>query len=78
LLQVTLWNTGEDAFQHSTYGDWLTIERVIKTAGGTQYKILNSAGRKVGASGHEGQTAVYISEDVGRLKPFAAVLHARP
>jgi hypothetical protein len=47
LPQVTLWNTGEDAFQHSTYGDWITIERVIKTAGGTQYKILNSAGRKV-------------------------------
>jgi len=47
-LQVTLWNTGEDAYQHHTYGDWLTIERVIKDKGGTQYKILNSAGKKVG------------------------------
>jgi hypothetical protein len=47
-VQVTLWNTGEDAYQHHLYGDWITIERVIKTAGGTQYKLINSAGKKVG------------------------------
>jgi hypothetical protein len=29
-LQVTLWNTGEDAYQHRVYGDYLTVERVIK------------------------------------------------
>jgi hypothetical protein len=45
--QVTLWNTGEDAFQHGRYGDWITIERVIKTAGDTQYKIYSSVGSKV-------------------------------
>lgn len=46
-MQVTLWNTGEDAYQHNLFGDWLTIERVIKTAGSTQYKLLNSSGKKV-------------------------------
>lgn len=48
VAQVTLWNTGGDAYQHAVYGDWITIERVIKTAGGTQYKILNSTSKKVG------------------------------
>ena len=30
LLQVTLWNTGEDAYQHQRCGDCPTVERVIK------------------------------------------------
>lgn len=29
LLQVTLWNTGEDPYQHQCYGDCPTVERVI-------------------------------------------------
>jgi hypothetical protein len=45
--QVTLWNTGENAFQPDAYGNWITIERVIKAAGGTQYKIYSSAGKRV-------------------------------
>jgi hypothetical protein len=48
LPQVTLWNTGEDAYQHDKYGDWITVERVIKATGATQYKLLSSTGRKVG------------------------------
>lgn len=47
VLQVTLWNRGVDAYQHERYGDWLTIERVIKQKGGTQYKIYSSSGKKV-------------------------------
>lgn len=47
-VQVTLWNTGEDAYLHEQYGDWVTIERVIKAnSGGTQYKLINAAGKKV-------------------------------
>jgi hypothetical protein len=31
---------------HDLYGDWLTIERVIREKG-AQYKILSSTGQKV-------------------------------
>ena len=47
-LQVTLWNTGADAYQHHKFGDWVTIERVIKSGSSANtYKLLNSAGKKV-------------------------------
>jgi hypothetical protein len=62
--QVTLWNTGDDAYRHEVYGDWLTIERVIKSAGGTQYKLLNSQGKKARAWG---------AGSPGSLPPHAAV-----
>ncbi|KAF8073157.1 SMC6 [Scenedesmus sp. PABB004] len=29
-VQVTLWNTNEDAFRHRDFGDWLTVERTIR------------------------------------------------
>jgi hypothetical protein len=47
LPQVTLWNTGEDAFNHAVYGDWITIERVIKDKGGAIYKTYSCTGKKV-------------------------------
>ncbi|KAF6260374.1 hypothetical protein COO60DRAFT_1700367 [Scenedesmus sp. NREL 46B-D3] len=46
-VQVTLWNTGEDAYQHHVYGDHLTVERVIKVSGGSKWRLLNHAGAKV-------------------------------
>eukprot|EP00878_Enallax_costatus_P016132 GHUV01016921.1.p1 GENE.GHUV01016921.1~~GHUV01016921.1.p1 ORF type:complete len:414 (+),score=157.49 GHUV01016921.1:157-1398(+) len=29
-VQVTIWNTGEDAYKHREYGDAITVERTIK------------------------------------------------
>ncbi|WIA29640.1 hypothetical protein OEZ86_012127 [Tetradesmus obliquus] len=46
-VQVTLWNTGEDAYQHQRYGDWLTVERVIKVNGSSKWRLLDHEGRKV-------------------------------
>jgi hypothetical protein len=54
-VQVSLWNTGEDAYQHERFGDFLTVERVIKLSGAqqnpsTKWKLLDHAGRKVSDS----------------------------
>lgn len=51
--QVTLWNTGEDAFQPEVFGEQLTIERTIKlgssaaAAASSSWKLLNHLGQKV-------------------------------
>lgn len=46
-VSVTLANAGEDAFQHKTYGDQITIERTINKEGGGSYKIKNAEGKTV-------------------------------
>jgi hypothetical protein len=50
--QVTLWNTNTagDAFNHGLLGDWFSVVRVIKAdRANSDYKVLNCAGKKVGA-----------------------------
>lgn len=37
-VRVTLWNTGDDAFQPTVYGDRITIERIIKPNNGGDYR----------------------------------------
>jgi len=49
--QVTLWNTGEDAYQHDRLGNFFTIERIIKLSGAqqnptTKWKVLDHVGRE--------------------------------
>ncbi|GLC37835.1 hypothetical protein PLESTB_001481500 [Pleodorina starrii] len=45
-VQVTLWNTGEDAFMPSVFGDRITVERHLKRAGASTYALLDARGRK--------------------------------
>jgi hypothetical protein len=50
-----LWNTGEDAYQHEVFGDWLTIERILKVAGtASEYRLYNSANKLVSVCDHGG------------------------
>eukprot|EP00775_Hariotina_reticulata_P005405 gene5405-5638_t len=54
-LKVSLWNTGEDAYQPEVLGDHLTVERVIRLSGAqqnlvTKWRLLDHAGRKVSES----------------------------
>eukprot|EP00775_Hariotina_reticulata_P003759 gene3759-4018_t len=54
-VRVSLWNTGEDAYQHERFGDYLTVERVIKLSGAqqnptTKWRLLDHAGRKMSES----------------------------
>lgn len=45
--QVTIWNTGEDAYQPQVYGNCVTIERRIgKTA--STWRVLDCNGKSVG------------------------------
>ncbi|GLI58594.1 hypothetical protein VaNZ11_000322, partial [Volvox africanus] len=45
-VQVTLWNTGEDAFMPSIFGDRITVERHLRRTGASSYALLDSRGRK--------------------------------
>jgi structural maintenance of chromosomes protein 6 len=46
-IRVTLLNTGDDAFEHDTYGDSITVERTISLRGGYNgYKLLDEQGRE--------------------------------
>ena len=57
VLRVTVWNTGDDAYQHERLGDWVTIERRIAKGGGaaandagavqTTWRVLDQHGRVV-------------------------------
>ena len=40
-IRVKLLNKGSDAFQHDTYGDYVTVERIIDRGGGGGYKLLD-------------------------------------
>jgi structural maintenance of chromosomes protein 6 len=45
-IRVSLWNCGPDAYQHSVYGDTITVERVIAVKAGAYsgYRLLDHAG----------------------------------
>jgi hypothetical protein len=47
-VRVTLYNEGDDAFQHDTYGDEVTVERVIASSSGgyNGYRLLDSDGNE--------------------------------
>lgn len=45
-VQVTLLNGGDDAYEHDTYGDTITIERVIPLSGSGVYKLLDHEGKE--------------------------------
>jgi len=57
VLQVTIWNTGADAYRdrQQALGDWVTVERRISKAGGaadgtgvsTAWKVYGQNGRRV-------------------------------
>ena len=40
-IRVKLLNKGSDAFQHDTYGDYVTVERIIDRGGGGGYRLLD-------------------------------------
>lgn len=40
MVRVTLLNRGSDAFQHSRYGDYITVERRIERNGSAGYRLL--------------------------------------
>ena len=44
-VSVQLRNRGSDAYQHSKYGDSLTIERRISADGGSSYRVKSSEGK---------------------------------
>lgn len=44
-VSIQLRNRGSDAFQHSKYGDSLTIERRISADGGSSYRVKSSEGK---------------------------------
>ena len=44
-MSVKLRNVGSDAFNHSTYGDFITVERKITVDGGSSYKVKSSQGK---------------------------------
>ncbi|GFR43935.1 hypothetical protein Agub_g5073 [Astrephomene gubernaculifera] len=46
-VQVTLWNTGDEAFMPHLFGSRITVERQIKKAGASPYVLLDERGRKV-------------------------------
>ena len=55
---MTLLNKGPDAYQHSKYGDTITIERSISLSGGYNgYKLLD----------HEGVTKSKSKKDLDNL-----------
>ncbi len=57
-VRVTLLNKGPDAYQHSKYGDTITIERSISLSGGYNgYKLLD----------HEGVTKSKSKKDLDNL-----------
>ena len=43
-VRVTLYNQGDDAFLHETYGDFITVERAISHRGYNGYKLLDCNG----------------------------------
>lgn len=50
-VRVTLLNRGDDAFQHDSYGDAITVERCISLRGGYNgYKLLDAQMREVSRS----------------------------
>ena len=49
-LEVSIRNTGEDALDPDTYGDTITVERVINASGGASLKIKNQYGHEVGST----------------------------
>ena len=53
LAQVTLWNVGEDAYQHDKYGDRIVVERAIGKGGGSRFSIKDAAGKKVASTRNE-------------------------
>ena len=44
MVRVTLSNKGQGSYKHETFGDYITIERIINAAGGGGYKIQNQQG----------------------------------
>lgn len=44
VVRVTLVNQGPCAYLRETYGDYITIERIINQSGSGGYKILNEHG----------------------------------
>ena len=50
-VSVTVRNEGPDAFQHDTYGDKITVERIIpRTGTGGGYKLYNADGVEISKS----------------------------
>ena len=49
-LEVSIRNTGQDALDADTYGDTITVERVINATGGASLKIKNQFGNDVGST----------------------------
>ena len=45
--QVSLWNTGENAYQPEALGRRFTVERRIKRFGGSSVAVITAAGKKV-------------------------------
>ncbi|XP_068698748.1 structural maintenance of chromosomes protein 6-like isoform X1 [Montipora foliosa] len=49
-VSVKLRNVGSDAFNHSTYGDFITVERKITVDGGSSYKVKSCQGKVISSS----------------------------
>ncbi|KAG2453512.1 hypothetical protein HYH02_001732 [Chlamydomonas schloesseri] len=51
-VRVTLWNVGEDAYLPHIFGERITVERVIKVAGGNDTTLLDARGKKAAVERH--------------------------
>uniref|UniRef100_A0A7S1SHS8 RecF/RecN/SMC N-terminal domain-containing protein n=1 Tax=Tetraselmis chuii TaxID=63592 RepID=A0A7S1SHS8_9CHLO len=70
LIAVTVFNTGEDAYQPEIYGDFITVERRIGPQSG--FVLKNASGRKV-ASGRNALTAMLDALNLNASNPVAVL-----
>jgi len=70
-VAVTMWNTGDDAFEREVYGDFITVERRIAPNAG-HFTLKNAAGRKV-AGGRAALTAMLEALDLNAANPVAVL-----
>jgi chromosome segregation ATPase len=70
LIAVTVFNTGEDAYQPEIYGDFITVERRIGPQSG--FVLKNASGRKV-ASGRNALTVMLDALNLNASNPVAVL-----
>mmetsp|Transcript_40647 Transcript_40647/g.102878 ORF Transcript_40647/g.102878 Transcript_40647/m.102878 type:complete len:1107 (-) Transcript_40647:369-3689(-) len=70
MIAVTVFNTGQDAYQPELYGDFITVERRIGAQSG--FVLKNASGRKV-ASGRNALTAMLDALNLNASNPVAVL-----
>ena len=72
LIAVTVYNTGEDAYEPGMYGDFITVERRLG-ASGSAFTLKNGTNGRVVARGRAALTAMLDSLDLNAANPVAVL-----